>query len=225
MASMRALVPSQRTRVDGSLRRLSSGHPAASAQRTDSALARPAGAKRPRTRPAATLAGSKVGGKAKDLRDRVEAEDLWVRRPKGAQGHQGLGFAGYLKMGVGAFVERGCTTLSVNAMGAAIPLALSLAMAIRDALPGGEPASSSPASDSDDDGEGESIVQMQVRTGSKTVADEVTPEDEDEDLVYQSRTKSTISLESSLVAPLKSALGAAPAGRARGGGGSRRGKR
>ncbi|BGP48907.1 Cell wall assembly regulator [Rhodotorula kratochvilovae] len=185
--------PVKRTRTEGSLRRLSSGHPAASAPRTDSALA--GAGKRPRTRPGSTLAGAKVGGKAKDLRDRVEAEEMWVRRSKGAQGGQGLGFAGYLKMGVGAFVERGCTTLTVNAMGAAIPLALSLAMAIRDAIPGGEPSSSSsPDSDPEDDerNEEESIVQMQVRTGSKTVADEVTPDDEDEDLVYQSRTKSTL---------------------------------
>ena len=62
-------------------------------------------------------------------------------------------------------------------MGAAIPLALSLALAIRDAVPGGEPpAPVSRGGEGEDDGEG--IVRMSVRTGSKTVSDEVTPLDE-----------------------------------------------
>lgn len=72
-------------------------------------------------------------------------------------------------------------------MGAAIPLALSLALAIRDAIPGGEPPALSSSSDDAGGGTGEaeveddareSIVRMQVRTGSKAVADEVTPEDD-----------------------------------------------
>ncbi|GAA5923942.1 hypothetical protein JCM3775_005554 [Rhodotorula graminis] len=227
--------PPKRTLVPGTLRRLSTGHPTRSAARTDSALAAThpslslATGVRARVRPAATLAGAKVGGRSKDLGDLVEREELWVRRAKG-QGAQGLGFAGYLKMGVGAFVERGCTSLTVNAMGAAIPLALSLALAIRDAIPGGEPPApaSRDAGGSDGEGEGESIVRMQVRTGSKTVSDEVTPLDEDEDLVYQSRTKSTVSIELQLVEPLLGALGAGTArvGRPGGAGGSsRRGKR
>ncbi|GJN91138.1 hypothetical protein Rhopal_004156-T1 [Rhodotorula paludigena] len=213
----------KRTVHKGKLRRLTTGHPAASFARTDTAF-EPAASKRARTRPAATLAGAKVGGKAKDLRDRIEAEELWVRRSKGDAGKQGLGFAGYLKMGVGAFVDRGCTTLTVNAMGAAIPLALSLALAIRDAIPGGEPPSAATASDEESAEQDEGIVKMQVRTGSKVVSDEVTPDDEDEDLVYQTRTKSTVSIELSLVEPLKSSLGAAKA-RTGGAGGSRQGKR
>ena len=213
------LKPPKRTLVPGTLRRLSTGHPTRTTARTDPALAHPpfsstATAKRARLRPTASLAGAKVGGRSKDLGDRVEREELWVRRDKG-KGAQGLGFAGYLKMGVGAFVERGCvarslplsgsgrgealappsvlrvevvlaltrlllhrcTSLTVNAMGAAIPLALSLALAIRDAIPGGEPpAPVSRGGEGEDDGEG--IVRMSVRTGSKTVSDEVTPLDE-----------------------------------------------
>lgn len=80
-------------------------------------------------------------------------------------------------------------------MGAAIPLALSLALAIRDAIPGGEPPALSSSSDDAAGGQGEgeeeddareSIVRMQVRTGSKTVADEVTPEDEVHSLSFRS---------------------------------------
>lgn len=52
-------------------------------------------------------------------------------------------------------------------MGAAIPLALSLAMAIRDAVPGGIP---------DEDGDG--AIKMDVRTGTFQVSDEITPADD-----------------------------------------------
>lgn len=66
-------------------------------------------------------------------------------------------------------------------MGAAIPLALSLALAIRDAIPGGEPASlpggGSGGDEEQEEGTGE-LVTMTVETGSKVVKDEVTPEDE-----------------------------------------------
>ncbi|BGP32766.1 Cell wall assembly regulator [Rhodotorula toruloides] len=170
--------PKKRQRNPGKLRRLSTDHPPT----TSTAL-----------RPKSTLSGAKIGGKAKDLKDGVQAEEIWVKRQKGGTTGQGLGFAGYLKMGVKAFVERGCTTVTLHALGAAIPLCLSLALAIRDALPGGEPldpfASSTDSADSHDSGN----VKMEVVTGSKVVHDEVTPEDEDEDLVYQSRTKSTVS--------------------------------
>jgi hypothetical protein len=60
------------------------------------------------------------------------------------------------------------TKLSMHAMGAAIPLALSLALAIRDALPGGAPTSEGVAG----------TVKMQVTTGTQIVSDEVTPDDE-----------------------------------------------
>lgn len=46
-------------------------------------------------------------------------------------------------------------------MGAAIPLALSIALAIRDAVPGGADS-----------------FEMDVRTGTSTVRDEITPSDE-----------------------------------------------
>lgn len=52
-------------------------------------------------------------------------------------------------------------TLHLHAMSAAIPLALSLALSIRDAIPGGE-----------------KVVEMDVRTGSIEVRDEITPGDE-----------------------------------------------
>lgn len=62
------------------------------------------------------------------------------------------------------------TTLKVHAMGAAIPLALSLAMAIRDSLPGGGVSSS---------GSGKSsVISMKVVTGTTSVHDEITPDDE-----------------------------------------------
>ena len=63
-------------------------------------------------------------------------------------------------MKFGMCVDR-AKEISVNAMGAAIPLALSIALAIRDAVPGGVDA-----------------FHMDVRTGTSTVRDEITPEDE-----------------------------------------------
>jgi len=113
--------PPKRILVPGTLRRLSTGHPTRTTARTDAALAHPplsstSTAKRARVRPTASLAGAKVGGRSKDLGDRVEREELWVRRDKG-KGAQGLGFAGYLKMGVGAFVERGCVARSLPLSG------------------------------------------------------------------------------------------------------------
>lgn len=56
------------------------------------------------------------------------------------------------------------TTLRINGMGAAIPMALSLSLAIRDALSGGE----------ESDGNIQA-VKMEVRTGSIDVGDEITP--------------------------------------------------
>lgn len=52
-------------------------------------------------------------------------------------------------------------TIHLHAIAAAMPMALSLALAIRDAVPGGP-----------------NILDMEVKTGSVTVADEVTPDDE-----------------------------------------------
>ncbi|GAA6043628.1 hypothetical protein JCM8097_008298 [Rhodosporidiobolus ruineniae] len=211
--------PKKRTRTEGTLRRLSSGHPSSS--RVASGTRGLGG-----VRPKQTLSGEKVGGKSKDLRDGADEEEMWVRR-SGGGGKQGLGFAGYLKKGVSAFVERGCTTLTVNAMGAAIPLALSLALAIRDAIPGGEPSSLPGEDDSADEAEqeGDEIVQMEVRTGSKVVKDEVTPDDEDEDIVYQSRTKSTVQVTLRLTQPLASALGQAKKPARERGGASVRGRK
>lgn len=114
-------------------------------------------------------------------------EEMWVTR-------KGLGFAGYLKKGVACFLAKGATSLDIYAMGAAIPLALSLALAIRDALPGGSP---------NEQGE-EGSVKMTTRTGSMVVPDEITPQDEDEDLVYQVRHKSTVQVTLSLTVAISS---------------------
>lgn len=79
---------------------------------------------------------------------------------------------------------------------------------------------------------GDELVSMTVKTGSQVVKDEVTPDDEvcsdfslfslpfsdlsrltpgtqDDDMHYQSRTKSTVSIELRLVEPLASSLGQA----------------
>lgn len=56
-----------------------------------------------KVRPKSTLSGSKIGGKSKDLNDDIVEEEIWVNRTVG----KGLGFAGYLKKGVKAVLERG----------------------------------------------------------------------------------------------------------------------
>ncbi|GAA5826491.1 hypothetical protein JCM11251_002395 [Rhodosporidiobolus azoricus] len=189
--------PSKRPFHPGKLRRLAHAKP----------LVPLSGSKLP-VRPKTTLAGAKVGGKSKDLRDGVVREEMWVRRSNGGTAtRNGMGFAGYLKKGVGAFVDRGCTSLSINAMGAAIPLALTLALAVRDAIPGGEPARLPGGSDEEAEAGQEEVVKMEVRTGSKVVRDEITPEDDDEDMIYQTRTKSTVEIELSIASSLASSLG------------------
>lgn len=72
-----------------------------------------------------------------------------------------------------------CTTLTLHALGAAIPLCLSLALAIRDAIPGGEPTGDD-SNDAEMNGQedGDPLVKMEVMTGSKDVHDEITPDDE-----------------------------------------------
>ena len=95
-----------------------------------------------------------------------------------------------------------CTCLKVHGMAATIPTALSLALAIRDAIPGGSPldedSRSSISGDDDDDDLGDSgeegqekegndegkrerkrgIFRMQVLTGTTVVGDEITPLDD-----------------------------------------------
>ncbi|KAK4057170.1 hypothetical protein OIO90_001665 [Microbotryomycetes sp. JL221] len=133
------------------------------------------------TTPNQTLNGHKIGGKAKDLKPSIwqPHQHLWVTRRKG------MGFAGYLKRACRAIIDRGVTTLTLTAMGAAIPLALSLALAIKDNL--------SPSNHLDNNNKNETI-QMQIKTNSCNVQDEITPQDQDQDLIYQTRTKSTIEI-------------------------------
>ncbi|KAI5480548.1 hypothetical protein MNV49_000244 [Pseudohyphozyma bogoriensis] len=108
-----------------------------------------------------TLSGAKIGGKSKDLNVVGEIrEEMFVTR-------KGIGFGGYFKKGVASFLENGCSSLTIHAMGAAIPLALSLSMAIRDALPGGTPQEGKEAS-----------VKLEIKTGTVDVPDEITPDDE-----------------------------------------------
>ncbi|KAM0789200.1 hypothetical protein ACM66B_000045 [Microbotryomycetes sp. NB124-2] len=162
--------PLKRPRYAGKLRRLAPPKPVPKLATRSPTKAKPV------ERAKSTLSGAKVGGKAKDLGDGANTDHILVTRRKG------MGFAGYLKKSCRAVIERGVTTIILTAMGAAIPLALSLGLAIRDNLPGG--------------GEGsDSVVEMHVRTGSCAVQDEITPEDEDEDLIYQTRTKSTVQVE------------------------------
>lgn len=69
--------------------------------------------------------------------------------------------------------------MSLHAVGAAIPLCLSLSLAIRDAIPGGEPdADEGAAAPGGEVNNSEPLVRMDVRTGSKQVHDEITPDDE-----------------------------------------------
>ncbi|GAA5936710.1 uncharacterized protein JCM15063_001963 [Sporobolomyces koalae] len=220
--------PKKRVIQKGSLRRLTSGHPAASRYSTRSAVAtatEPSTVTLKPTREKQTLNGNRIGGKSKDLKDRVETEDLWVASLN--KKTRGLGFSGWLKRGVGAFVERGCTCLRIHAMGAMIPTALSLALAIRDAVPGGS-AIVSDEDEREEDIESEDgeyrpqdvdretrrgkdstsgVFEMQVRTGTAVVGDEITPEDDDEDMIYQTRTKSTVEIVLSIQEDLAKLVG------------------
>ena len=112
-------------------------------------------------------------------RKKVVGEELWIKRA--------ASYPAYMKEGLAAFRSRGCVllwayrccslelmftpfcsdrrhhTLTLHALGAAIPTCLSLAMAIRDALPCGPDGS-----------------ELEVRTGSIDVNDEIVPPDDSE---------------------------------------------
>ncbi|KAG6845214.1 hypothetical protein H0H87_012541 [Tephrocybe sp. NHM501043] len=87
------------------------------------------------------------------------------------------------KTALGAYMRRckdivlkdGYKTLHFNAMGAAIPLLLQLVVALPPILPF-----------ADDE------VTSEVTTGTVEVQDEVIPDDEDDDLTYETRGKSTL---------------------------------
>lgn len=92
-------LPEAKKRVihPGSLRKLSSGHPRTTLPNQQ-------------TREKQTLNGNRIGGKSKDLKDGVQEETIWVsstRKNRGNGNQKGVGFSGWLKRGVGAFVERG----------------------------------------------------------------------------------------------------------------------
>ncbi|GAA5947588.1 hypothetical protein JCM3765_000987 [Sporobolomyces pararoseus] len=247
-------VPTKRVIHPGSLRRLSSGHPSKSST-SNSKKGGPSKDPQLQTRATQTLSGNRIGGKSKDLKDGLKQEEIWVhskgaRLGKGKEGNgRGMGFSAWLKRGVGAFVERGCTCLKVHGMGATISTALSLALAIREAVPGGSPIVSSEeqdetgdTSDSESDGgeydpEKEKVKQatkprgvpsrgifkMEVRTGTTVVGDEITPEDDDEDMIYQSRSKSTVEIVLTLDEELGKLVGVGRKLQQRGGNSSTRG--
>ncbi|GAA93504.1 uncharacterized protein L969DRAFT_51873 [Mixia osmundae IAM 14324] len=86
-------------------------------------------------------------------------------------------FAFYLRKGVTSFRDEGVVVVQLHALGAAIPMALSLALAIPDALPCGSAG-----------------LETQIKTGSIELQDEIIPPDdrEDLDIQTQTRTKSTV---------------------------------
>lgn len=177
----RALPIKKRQRQEGSLRKL---------KVVDSTLADS------RAAASSTLSGSRVGGKSKDLSHSADGssgiESLFVTRSSR------LGLSGYVRRAVQAFSSRGAHTLHIHAMGAAIPMALTLALATRDALPGG-------------------ALKMETRTSTVEAHDEIEPDDEvrapssdktaslksdtsgcscvqEEDMAYQTRTKSAVTV-------------------------------
>lgn len=70
----------------------------------------------------------------------------------------------------------GYKSLHLSAMGAAIPICLTLAASLPDILPFGP-----------------SEIKTEVVTGTVQVRDEIIPEDGDEDISYANRSKSTVS--------------------------------
>lgn len=98
-------------------------------------------------------------------------------------------------------IPHSCTCLKIHGMGATIPTALSLALAIRDAVPGGSPLPNDTGDEDDIIGSGSEdevqgrigrdevkegtgtrstggIFKLEVRTGTTVVGDEITPEDD-----------------------------------------------
>lgn len=102
-----------------------------------------------------TTSGSLVETRSKDASHDVRHEQIMIRRKKG----RGLG--GYMKQCVRAFVDRSMRSVELVAMSAAIDFALKVALASRDALPGGHEA-----------------VSMSVKTMTVDVKDQVVPDDD-----------------------------------------------
>jgi len=83
----------------------------------------------------------------------------------------------YLRRCKDVILKDGYKTLHLSAMGAAIPHLATLAVSLPSILPF--------AADE---------IHTEILTGSVEVQDEVIPEDEDEDITYQTRGKSTLSV-------------------------------
>ncbi|KAH7928200.1 hypothetical protein BV22DRAFT_985696, partial [Leucogyrophana mollusca] len=83
----------------------------------------------------------------------------------------------YLRRCKALFIEDGYKSLHMSAMGAAIPHLATLAVSLPPILP-------FPADE----------IHTEIKTGSVDVHDEVIPDDEDEDIEYRTRIKSTLSV-------------------------------
>ncbi|KAJ7802856.1 hypothetical protein B0H14DRAFT_2385044 [Mycena olivaceomarginata] len=83
--------------------------------------------------------------------------------------------ATYLRRCKNVIINDGYKTLHLSAMGAAIPHLLQLAVALPPILPFGADE-----------------IHSTVTTGTMEVQDEVLPDDEDEDITYRTRGKSTL---------------------------------
>ncbi|KAF9792259.1 hypothetical protein BJ322DRAFT_997906 [Thelephora terrestris] len=83
----------------------------------------------------------------------------------------------YLRRCKDVILEDGYKSLHLSAMGAAIPICLTLAASLPDILP------HSP-----------SQIKTEIVTGTVQVRDEIIPEGDDEDISYSNRSKSTVSV-------------------------------
>ncbi|KAF7323260.1 hypothetical protein HMN09_00106800 [Mycena chlorophos] len=83
--------------------------------------------------------------------------------------------ASYLRRCKKVVLEDGYKTLHLSAMGAAIPHLLQLSVSLPAILPFGP-----------------NEVQTEITTGTVEVQDEIAPDDEDEDIEYKTRGKSTL---------------------------------
>ncbi|KAI1789331.1 hypothetical protein LXA43DRAFT_923713 [Ganoderma leucocontextum] len=83
----------------------------------------------------------------------------------------------YLRRCKDVFLEDGYKTLHLSAMGAAIPHLMQLALSLPAILPYPQDE-----------------IHTEVTTGTVEVQDELVPDDEDEDVAYRTRGKSTVSI-------------------------------
>ncbi|KAF9009483.1 hypothetical protein BDQ17DRAFT_1235373 [Cyathus striatus] len=83
--------------------------------------------------------------------------------------------AAYMRRCKDIILKDGYKTLHLSAMGAAIPLLIQLSCALPPILPFSRDE-----------------IHLEITTGTQDATDEVIPEDEDEDITYRTRSKSTL---------------------------------